>query len=244
MSVFLINGPKSLGSAPNLSPKIRILLKFRPKNLDPPQNSTPKNVTCPRYVPYWKVLPPENNAVLFHEIWPSKKIHIKLITSKIMTSLYWDLCRLSKYTQHKSMKNTNSSVINGHIIVKFCTRVAYDRTIPYTKQNSEIYTNVTGNDAILLKFERFRRKALTFKRLYLRSLLWNMAKFGRVTVDSISEVRIDKKYFLNKLIFDSPYFEPLPRQHQLRHELKNFLKTCTNTKCKKSASFNYIALTV
>ena len=54
-----------------------------------------------------------------------------------------------------------SHVINGRITVKFCTRVAHDKPIPRTKQNTEFST-----DIIMLKFERLRRKALNLKRIY------------------------------------------------------------------------------
>ena len=46
-------------------------------------------------------------------------------------------------------------VINGRIIVKFCTRIAHDKPIPHTKQNSEISTDVIGNEDIVLNFQRF-----------------------------------------------------------------------------------------
>ena len=79
------------------------------------------------------------------------------------------LCTLSIVQKiHKT--NAINSVINGHIIVKFCTGVAYDKTIPHTKENSEICSDVIVNNVILLKFKRFRQKALNFKRLYLSSL--------------------------------------------------------------------------
>ena len=45
----------------------------------------------------------------------------------------------------------SNSVINGHTMMKFCTVVAHDKTIPYTKLNSEIYTDVIDNDVILFK---------------------------------------------------------------------------------------------
>ena len=44
------------------------------------------------------------------------------------------------------------------------------KPIPHTKQNSEISTDIIDNDVIMLKFERFSRKALSFKRLSLSSL--------------------------------------------------------------------------
>ena len=52
----------------------------------------------------------------------------------------------------------------------FAQGVAHNKTIPRIKQNSEICTAVVDNDVILLEFERFLRKALSFKRLYLSSL--------------------------------------------------------------------------
>ena len=59
------------------------------------------------------------------------------------------ICRLSKiHKTKKNIKNTGNSVINSHIIVKFCEGVAHDKTIAHTEQNSEICT-----DVMLLKFE-------------------------------------------------------------------------------------------
>ena len=55
---------------------------------------------------------------------------------------------------------------DGRITVKFCPTVAHGKPIPHTKQNSKIST-----DLIMLKFERFGRKVLNFKRLYL-IILW------------------------------------------------------------------------
>ena len=42
--------------------------------------------------------------------------------------------------------------------------------------------------------------------------------------NSISEVKSDKKFFLIKVIFDPPYFKPLPWHHPLRYEFKIILK--------------------
>ena len=85
---------------------------------------------------------------------------------KINDVIILRLCRLSKniylYTQNKNMKNTIYSAINSHIMFNFCTVVAHDKPILHTEQNSEICT-----DVILLIFQRFRRKALNFKRLYI-----------------------------------------------------------------------------
>ena len=41
-------------------------------------------------------------------------------------------------------------------IVKYCTGVAHERSIPHLKQNSEIFIDVIDNDVILLKFKHFR----------------------------------------------------------------------------------------
>ena len=62
------------------------------------------------------------------------------------------------------------------ITTKFGTKVAHGKPIPHSKQNSEILTDVRDNDVIVLKFEHFRRKALSFKRLYLGSLWMNLYK--------------------------------------------------------------------
>ena len=48
-------------------------------------------------------------------------------------------------------------------MVKVCTDVAHDKTIPHTKSNSEICTDVKDNDVMLLKSGHFRRKALNLK---------------------------------------------------------------------------------
>ena len=63
------------------------------------------------------------------------------------------------------MKNACITCNNCRIIVKFGTKVVHEKPIPHAKQNSEIST-----DIIMLKFERFRRKALNFKRLYISVL--------------------------------------------------------------------------
>ena len=55
--------------------------------------------------------------------------------------------------------------------------VAHDKPIPHAKENTEISTDVNGNDVFMLKFERFSRKALNFKRLYLSSLWMKLSKF-------------------------------------------------------------------
>ena len=65
------------------------------------------------------------------------------------------------------MKNAINSITYGHITVKFCTGVAQNNTIAY----SEICIDVVDNDVIPLKFERFRQKALNFKRLYLSNFV-------------------------------------------------------------------------
>ena len=86
------------------------------------------------------------------------------MTSYIITSL--SETSFVQNAQNKKQENTINFVINGHIIFKFCTGVAHDKTIPHTKKNSEICTEVKDNNAMLLKFEYFCRKALNFKRLY------------------------------------------------------------------------------
>ena len=57
-----------------------------------------------------------------------------------------------------------------YIIVKFCTNIAHDKTIPHIKQNFQMCTDIIDDDIILLKFERFRQKGLNFKMLYLSGL--------------------------------------------------------------------------
>ena len=71
-------------------------------------------------------------------------------------------------------------VINGRITVKFCTRVAHDKPIPSTKQNSEISTDI-DNDAIVLKFEFFVEKHSALKSCISVACGRNLAKIGRLT---------------------------------------------------------------
>ena len=59
---------------------------------------------------------------------------------------------------------------------KFCTKVAHDQPFSYAKENSEISTDVRDNDVIVLKFDRFHRKALNFERLYLSCLIMKLFK--------------------------------------------------------------------
>ena len=40
---------------------------------------------------------------------------------------------VQKYKKTKNRKNTINSLINGHIMLKFCTGVAHDKTIPHSK---------------------------------------------------------------------------------------------------------------
>ena len=56
---------------------------------------------------------------------------------------------------------------------KFGTKVAHGKPIPHTKENFEIFRD---NDVIVLKFEHFRRKALSFERPYLGSLWMKLCK--------------------------------------------------------------------
>ena len=58
----------------------------------------------------------------------------------------------------------------------FGTKVTHGKPILHAKEDSEIFTDVRDNDFIVLKFERFRWKALNFKRLYLRSLWMKLCK--------------------------------------------------------------------
>ena len=58
----------------------------------------------------------------------------------------------------------------------FAQKVAHYQAIPLAKENSKISTDVRDNDVIVLKFERFRRKTLSFERLYLSSLWIKLCK--------------------------------------------------------------------
>ena len=49
-------------------------------------------------------------------------------------------------------------------------RLTHNKPILHAKEKSEISPEIRDNDVIVLKFERFRRKALNFERLYLSSL--------------------------------------------------------------------------
>ena len=51
-------------------------------------------------------------------------------------------------------------VNNSRIMVKFCTKVAHDKPIPPTKQNSKISTDVIDNDVIMLKLEPFLHQSI------------------------------------------------------------------------------------
>ena len=59
---------------------------------------------------------------------------------------------------------------NSYITVQLCTGVAHETPILHTQQNPRISADIIDNDVIMLKFEHFRRKTLSFKRLYLSSL--------------------------------------------------------------------------
>ena len=94
------------------------------------------------------------------------------------------------------MENTCISVINGKILMKFCTWVAHDKPIAHANQNSEMSTYVINNDVIILKSEGFCRKALNFKRLYLSNMWIKHWK------------SYEKTYYENILVFKKPnYFE-------------------------------------
>ena len=72
------------------------------------------------------------------------------------------------------MKNAFITCNNCRITIKFGTKVADEKPILHAKENSEIFTDVIDIDVIVLKFERFRRKVLNFKTLYLSSLLMKL----------------------------------------------------------------------
>ena len=74
------------------------------------------------------------------------------------------------------IKNACITSNNCCITVKFGTNVAHDKPILQAKQNSEISTDVMGNDVTMSKFERFCQKALNFKALYLSSLWMKLCK--------------------------------------------------------------------
>ena len=69
------------------------------------------------------------------------------------------------------MENACITCNKCRIKVKFGTDVTHDKLISHAKQNPEISTDVIDNNVIMLKSERFRRKALNFKRLHV-STLW------------------------------------------------------------------------
>ena len=76
-----------------------------------------------------------------------------VIDNDLMMMIPLSLCQKCKKAQNICVLLL---LINGHIIVKFCTGVAHEKPISHTKQNSEIYTDVIDNDLIMLKFKHFR----------------------------------------------------------------------------------------
>ena len=74
------------------------------------------------------------------------------------------------------MKNACITCNTCRITVKFGTKVAHDKPVPHAKQNSEMSTDVIDNDVNMSKFERFLKKALNFKTLYLSSLSMKVCK--------------------------------------------------------------------
>ena len=60
--------------------------------------------------------------------------------------------------------------------MKSCTCIAHEKPTSNKKQNSEISTDVIGNDVIVTKFERFHWKALNFIRFYHSSLQMKRGK--------------------------------------------------------------------
>ena len=67
------------------------------------------------------------------------------------------------------MKNACITCNKCRITTKFDTKVVHNKPIPHAKENSEISTDIKDTEVIVSKFERFCRKALNFKRLYLSS---------------------------------------------------------------------------
>ena len=125
---------------------------------------------------------------------------------------------------------------NCAITINFGTEVAHDKPIPHAKQNSRISTDVIVNDVIILKFERFRQKALNLKRLYLSGLVgllinscWfyfssqNWEIFLNVIFEPLNLSRYHGNMERSILKFDSPECVPLTngKSHQVRRE--NFL---------------------
>ena len=74
------------------------------------------------------------------------------------------------------MKNACITCNKCRITTKFGTKETHGKPIPHAKENSETFTDVRDNDVIVLKFERFHRKALSFERLYLGSLRMKLCK--------------------------------------------------------------------
>ena len=64
--------------------------------------------------------------------------------------------------KHEKDLNKINVIDNDIIILKFCRRVASDKTIPQIKQKShKICTDVMDNDVMVLKFEPFVKKHST-----------------------------------------------------------------------------------
>ena len=80
--------------------------------------------------------------------------------------------------------------------MKFCTGIAYETTIPHTKQNFKISTDVIDNKVIMFKLGHFRQKAFSLLIPFLNFKLRNNLCFEKIN------------------LFDTPYLEPMPWKHR------------------------------
>ena len=91
-----------------------------------------------------------------------------------MTSLYWDICWLSKIYK----TNEINSIINGHIMVKFCSWQDYS-TYQIKLWNPH-WCHIQWRHTVE-NLSIFVGKHLTLKGCISVSCGWNMAKIGRMT---------------------------------------------------------------
>ena len=85
--------------------------------------------------------------------------------------------------QTKVMENTCISVINGCVIMKLCTELAYDKPISRTKPNSKILADVIDNDVSCWNLSVFVEKQHSNFKGCISGVVcgWNIAKIDRLT---------------------------------------------------------------
>ena len=156
-----------------------------------------------------------------------------------MTSLYWDICWLSKIYK----TNEINSIINGHIMVKFCSWQGYS-TYQIKLWNPHWchiqWCHTVENLSI------FVGKHLTLKGCISVICGWNVAKIGRMTNTcwfGISEVKNDN-FFKGHFLHPPPSWI-IVMATWVDTSLKIISKHVQIAiKCERHASFNSIALAV